>query len=442
MSMQRISASPESGAAMLRLAERLFPLHRTLVNRGYDASLRILQESLPLDIQAYPSGTPVWDWIIPQAWDVREAWVETLDGERLVDYADNILHLAAYSRPFSGEVSREELLPHLHSIPELPEAIPYDYLYYREDWRFCIPHSRLSRFDRDRYRVRVDVDLRPGELKAASCVIPGEIDQEIVFATYLCHPNLANDNLSGVVACTQLFQRLLREGVAPRHTLRLLIVPETIGAIAWLAHNEDAQRRIIGGFNVYDCGDRQPISYKRSSFGEARADRAAEFCLRRNHAAARILPWSPHGSDERQFNAPGVRLPFGAVMRGGAAGYPEYHTSLDTLDVLSAEHLADTVDTLLEILFLLDNDLTYASTCRGEPCLSRHQIRYPVFTHRQEQRISPVKALIHELDGEHSLLDICRKWDFDFEEIRELAKAFADAGVARLVPRGVEQSRA
>ena len=203
---------------MLRMAEELFPIHRTLVNRGYDESLALLQRHIPLEVQAYPSGTRVWDWVVPQAWDVREAWVETLNGQRVIDYAENILHLAAYSQPFSGELDREDLLRHLHSIPGMPEAIPYEFLYYRKDWRFCVPHKLLPSLDQERYRVHIDVDIRPGALKAASCVIPGESEQEIVFATYLCHPNLANDNLSGVVACVELFQRLLEAGVRPHHT--------------------------------------------------------------------------------------------------------------------------------------------------------------------------------------------------------------------------------
>ena len=220
-------------------------------------------------------------------------------------------------------------------------------------------------------------------------------------------------------------------------------MPETIGAIAWLANNEATQQRIIGGFNVYDCGDSRPVTYKQSYFGNARVDRAAEFCLRRSGRKHELL--APGARTVRMSDSSTPRecaCPLARSCAEAPPATPEYHTSLDSLDVLSAQALADTVDTLLEMLFLLDGDLTLASTCRGEPCLSRHNIQYPVYKHQEQHKTSPVKALVHELDGAHSLLDICNKWDFDFSEMYELAQAFVSAGVARPVARGVRESRA
>ncbi len=424
-----------AGPDMMRLAAELFPIHRTLVNSGYDRSLDIIGREIPLQIEAYPSGAKAWDWTIPMAWDVREAWVEDMDGRRLVDFADSNLHLAAYSEPFSGEVTREELFTHLSFLENQPSAIPFRYRYYTGGWEFCVRHDDLERFASDRYRVMVDVNVRPGELKAASCVIPGRTNHEILFTTYLCHPSLANDNLSGVVAGVNLFKHLL--GGEYHHTLRLLIVPETVGAIAWMAHNEDKLRDIAGGYVVYDCGDRANVSYKKSYFGDSRVDRAALHAMSRRESPGAVFEWSPHGSDERQFNAPGVRLPFGCVMRSGASSYPQYHTSLDTLDILSADSLADTVAFLAEALFILDNDLLYENTYRAEPFISAHDIVYPEYTFGKAQgKVDIVKAMIHELDGTNTLLDIAEKWGFRFEDVHEIAQAFKTAGLVRQASPG------
>lgn len=420
--------SARVGSATMDLAKRLFPIHRTLVNTGYDTSLDILGKELPLVIEKYPSGSKAWDWTIPDAWDVREAWIEDMDGNRIVDFAENNLHLSAYSQPFSGVVSKNELLDHLDSLEEQPDAIPFKYLYYSKDWRFSVTHNDLAKFTDDKYRVLVDVNQRPGELKAATCVIPGKSDKEIVFSTYLCHPSMANDNLSGVVATVGMFKELL--GQEFNHTLRLLIIPETVGAICWMANNEPLLPNIIGGYAIYNCGDRANISYKKSYFESDTIDQAAFHAMERRTDPGNIFEWSPHGSDERQFNAPGVRIPFGCVMRSGASNYPEYHTSLDTLDMLSEEALADTVEYLTDTLFILDNDLTFTNNYRAEPFMSQYDIEYPEYTFGKHWgKVNIIKAMLHEFDGSNSLLDITKKWDFRFEDVLSTALAFEKAGL-------------
>lgn len=412
---------------MMDLAGVLFGIHRTLVNKGYDDSLEIIGRDIPLQIDEYPSGMEVFDWVIPNAWNVREAWVKDVQGNKVIDFAENNLHLAAYSKPFSGVVTREELFRHLETLETQPEAIPFKYLYYKNDWKFCLRHTDMMRLTDDTYEVFIDVEDKPGFLKTASCVIPGKSKKEIVFSTYLCHPALANDNLSGVITLAYLFKKILGENF--NHTIRLLIVPETVGAIAWLAGNEDKLKNIIGGYVVYDCGDSADIQYKKSYFGDSVVDMAALHALK-NTEKGSVHEWIPSGSDERQFNAPGIRLPFGAVLRSGAANYKEYHTSLDGLDMIDGVYLKNTVEYLLQTLYALDNALVFKNRYRGEPFISKHDIEYPDFLYDKGYMYSnPVKIFMSECDGKMSLLDIAEKWNLRMEDVYATALQFEKASL-------------
>lgn len=422
--------------ALMDLAQQLFPIHRTLVNRGFDQSLEILQQHLPLTIDGYRSGTAVWDWVIPNAWDVNEAWIERLDGERLVDFRDSNIHLSAYSVPFDGVVTHEDLLKHVAIHPDLPDAIPYNYLYYNRDWQFNVTHHQFARFTDDHYRVRIDIDERPGELKVGSYRLPGETDDEFIISTYLCHPSMANDNLSGVLVATELMRQLSRLP-RRRQTWRLLILPETIGVLTWLSHNEELLPRIRGAYTVYNCGDSGPITYKQSWFPGADVDVAAAHVLRHYPTLggeARVIPWHPSGSDERQFNAPGVRIAGGSFMRTPPGEFAEYHTSLDTLDILDPDALLDSVQTLFRICRVHDENRILAPTYRGEPCFSRHEIEYPsYYDDRGDESKMLVKKLIYELDGRRSLLEIADRWNEPLHRVVDIVRSFERAGLAREV---------
>jgi aminopeptidase-like protein len=425
----------DDGAArkrdMMALARRLFPIHRTLINDGYDRSLGIVGETLPLEVLQYPSGGQVWDWVIPDAWDVREAYVEDSHGRRVVDFAHSNLHLSAYSLPFSGTVSRDELLRHVKSLPDRPDAIPYNYVYYRRDWQFNMAHRDVLRLTDERYRAHIDVFERPGALKIGSCCLPGTLGREIIFSTYLCHPSLANDNLSGVVVAAELFKVLSRLP-SRRYTYRLVILPETIGAITYLANHEADIPKTDGAFVVYDCGDPGAIHYKRSYFQASLVDRVASHVLRHYATGAVMLDWHPSGSDERQYNAPGVRIPAGSFMRSPPGEYLQYHTSLDTLEVLSEDALLDSVQTLYRFVQVLEADVALASCCRGEPCFSRHNMDYPSFhdDHGQEARYI-AKHLLYEFDGTRSLLEIADRLGLPMYQVAQVAGKFQEAGLVR-----------
>ncbi len=418
---------------MMALATELFPIHRTLVNQGYSDSLDIIRRELDIEVLRVPSGTAVWDWIVPNAWDVNEAYIENLQGHRLVDFADSNLHLSAYSVPFEGMVSRAELLEHVRTAPDRPDAIPYNFLYYRRDWEFNVAHDDLAKFTDDAYRVHIDVSERPGALEIGCCHLPGTSKRELLVSTYLCHPSLANDNLSGVVVAVALF-RLLAAMPERRYTYRLVIVPETIGAISYLSQFEDRLADVLGAYVVNSCGNRAGITYKRSYFGDARVDRVATHVLRHYTEGASVRDWRPFGSDERQFNAPGVRIPAGGFTRSPTTEFPEYHTSKDTLDVLSDDALLDSLQTLYRFVQVLERDVTYANAYRGEPCFARHEIEYPRYHEdKDDQRKYIVKKLVHEFDGSQSLLEIADKWDIPMDQAAFVADQFCAAGLVRPV---------
>jgi len=398
----------DNADSLWKLMASLYPIHRTLVNRGFQKSMEIIGREIPLRITKVPSGTKVWDWVVPDAWEVKEAYIEDMRGNRLVDFHKNNLHLAAYSVAFRGKVTRDELMKHLIWSDALPDAIPYAYEYYTHNWKFSIAKMDLSRLKDPEYTVVIDVDKKPGEMWLGDCLLPGETKQEIVLSTYLCHPSLANDSLSGVVCGVEIFKALsqIRQR---RFSYRLLIVPETVGCIAYLATHEDWIPKIEGGYVLTCCGDKGPVTYKKSYFASSLIDRAALHVLQkcRGDRSFRVQEFSPEGSDERQFNAPGVRVPFGSLMRTPYAEYAEYHTSKDDLSVVNPENLLDTVDVLLQILRVLDNNVTYKNKYRGEPFLSKHGLHIPFITTKDAGFLNQV--IIQETDGRQDILSIADK---------------------------------
>jgi aminopeptidase-like protein len=411
--------------SMFSLAKKLFPIHRTLVNRGFSNSLEIVKQDLDIEILEYPSGSEFWDWEVPNAWNVNEAFIADIHGNKLVDFTENNLHLSAYSQAFSGKISKDELLKHLNFIKDYPAAIPYNYLYYNQDrWEFNIAYNTLKYFNDDYFEVHIDVENEPGLLKIGSYYLPGQSEKEILISTYMCHPSMANDNISGVVVAAELF-KLLAVQEKLRYSYRLLILPETIGAITWLANHEAIIPDIIGGYVVCTCGDSGNVTYKESYFGNSLLDRIASHVLRHYCQDARIQHFHPSGSDERQYNAPGVRIPVGCLMRSPPGEFKQYHTSLDDLDLISEGALFQTLATLVRIIEVLEENATYKNRYRGEPCFSKYPIVYPEYRLGAEKlKRNIIKILTSELDGKSDLLGIADKWEIPFFDALEVADQF------------------
>ncbi len=397
--------------AMMSLMRRLFPICRSLTGEGARRTLDLLGERAPLERRRVPSGTRCFDWDVPLEWNIRDAFVKNSRGEKVIDFAVHNLHVVGYSTPVRARLSLAELQPHLHSRPDLPDAIPYRASYYREDWGFCLAHRQRERLPEDTYEVVIDSTLSPGHLDYAEVRLPGQDPREVFFSTYICHPSMANNELSGPVLLVTLLGLLGR--LSPlRYTYRALFAPETIGALAFLSqHLRELQATMAAGYVVTCVGDDGPYTYKRSRRGTTLADRAAEHVLR--HLAAgrpvTIQEFDPvEGSDDRQYGSPGINLPVGSLMRSPYGEYPEYHTSKDDLAFVSEQALADSLRVYLRVVETIEmNCHPLRTNPYGEPQLGRRGL-HPMMT-----RMGPftddtpaILTILAYADGGHDLIDI------------------------------------
>ena len=411
-----------SGDRMHALVRELYPVPRSITGDGLRTTLRRLAQEFPLTLHEVPSGTAVLDWVVPPEWNVREAWIEGPDGRRVVDMADHNLHLVGYSTPVQAALSLAELRPHLHSLPDQPERIPYRTSYYTPSWGFCLPHRVLEGLPDGSYAVRIDSTLdAAGSLTYAEGVVEGTDAGEVLISCHACHPSLANDNLSGLAVAVELARALADRH--PRFTYRFVFLPGTIGSITWLARNPDAADRIRHGLVLTGVGDPGGLTYKRSRRGTALVDRAATHVL--SHASgASVRDFTPWGYDERQYCSPGFDLPVGCLMRTPHGEYPEYHTSGDTPDLLTADALDDTLARLLDIVEVMEHDGTWVNTApRGEPQLGRRGLYRAVGGTALPDVEFAMLWVLNQSDGSHSLLDIAERSGLPFRTIHAAAEA-------------------
>lgn len=421
----RTFLSDTDGKEMMALIEELFPICRSITGNGVRESLAILQRYVPLEVNEVPSGTAVLDWTVPHEWNVRDAYIAGVDGTRIVDFAANNLHILQYSRPIDAVMPLAELRSHLRSLPDHPDWIPYCTSYYAEDWGFCLTHRQLSSLADGLYRVVIDADLAAGHLSYGELLIPGETDDTVLFSCHICHPSLANDNLSGIAVATMLALHI--KTLRPRHSYRFLFIPGTIGSITWLARNEDKVERIAHGVVLSCLGDAGGMTYKQSRRGNAAIDRIVAHVLAHDEVPHRIAPFIPYGYDERQYCSPGFNLPVGCLMRTPNGEYPEYHTSADNLSVLRPESLAHSLSVLRRIVAVIEEDAIYRSrNPKGEPQLGRRGLYSTIGGHGAA--IYDQMALLWVLnlaDGRHSLLDMAERAGLPFTTIRAAADALA-----------------
>lgn len=418
------SANPPSvttGEDLHALARRLWPLHRSLTGDGTRKTLQIIQEVLPgLVIHEVPSGTQVFDWVIPQEWTIRKARLTGPDGKVVVEYADNNLHVMGYSIPVEVSVDLSELEEHLHSIPEQPNAIPYVTSYYNPRWGFCLTDEVRKSLVPGTYQAHIDSALGPGSLTYGELVLPGESTDEIFISTYVCHPSMANNELSGPVVATGLAAYIAS---LPRHhyTYRFAFTPESVGAITYADRNlKVLQERVVAAINLSCIGDDRAYTYLASRNGNLRIDRTAQRTIR-TRANVREYSYLGRGSDERHYGAPGVDLPMISLMRSRYADYPEYHTSLDDLEsVVTPSGLQGGFELVRDVLTSMETEPVLVTTVRGEPQLGKRGLYHTVQKKSTPEKVMLRTNILAYADGHHTVSDMAELFDIPIASLRPM----------------------
>lgn len=415
------TSTHDAGHAIYDLAAEIYPICRSITGDGVRQTLAILARHIPLDIQEIPTGTRVFDWTIPREWNIREAFIEDANGRRIVDFAASNLHVVSCSVPLNARMSLEQLAPHIFTLPEQPNLIPYRTSYYAENWGFCMRHRDFVSLPRGDYHAVIDADLRDGRLTYGEFYLPGQSEEEVLLSAHICHPSLANDNCSGIALLVEMAKHLAAQ--PRRYSYRFVFAPGSIGAIAWLARNEARVHRIRHGLIVAGVGDAGGPTYKKSRRGDALIDRAMAHLIRQNYPEGEIVDYSPYGYDERQYCSPGFNLPVGLIQRSRFGTFPEYHTSADNLDFIRAEHLGGSFGLIADALDLVEEQRTVVSrNPKCEPQLGRRGL-YAAMGGGPEMpaRTMAMLWVLSLADGVHSLLDMAERAGLPFADIRNTA---------------------
>jgi aminopeptidase-like protein len=428
----------ETGRDLHSFAAELYPTCRSITGAGIRRTLASIANRIPLQTFDVPTGTPVLDWTVPKEWNIRDAYIKAArSGKRVVDFQCSNLHVLNYSLPLHATMPLSELKPHLFTLPESPDWIPYRTSYYQEDWGFCLSHNQMLALEDGDYEVCIDSTLESGHLTYGECYLPGRSTDEVLISTHACHPSLANDNLSGLTVATFLAQLL--SGQDHHYSYRFLFIPGTIGAITWLARNHESVGRIRHGMVLTCIGDAGGFHYKKSRRGNAEIDRAAAHVLRHQSEPSEVLEFSPYGYDERQYCSPGFNLPVGCLMRSVWGSFPEYHTSADNLAFIQPLQLAGSLRVCAAILDILEGNLRYRNLSPyGEPQLGRRNL-YRTGGGTPGLEISARLWVLNLSDGEHSLLDIAEQSGIPFASISDAARLLCESGLLAVVAGGAAQ---
>ena len=405
------SSRQPDGDGMYHLAEELFPIGRSLTGEGVRESLRIIQKHIPLEMHEVPTGASVFDWTVPYEWNVREAYIIDPYGNRLADYSKCNLHLLGYSEPIRKTVSKEELEEHLHSIPEQPDVIPYVISYYEKRWGFCLADQQRQNLPAGNYQVVIDATLEPGALTYGSLYLPGDKQSEILLSASICHPSLANNELSGPVLLTWIAKYLCSRKNR-RLSYRIVFVPETIGSLCFVSQNlETLQSRVIAGYVLTCIGDSGPFSYLSSRPGDCLSDHVATQYLEEHYPHFRRYSYLDRGGDERQYGFPGIDLPIGSIMRTKYLEYPEYHTSADNLALLSPSSFQESFEVVCGILKRLEAARIFRVRTKGEPQLGRRGLYPTLSTISSRSVVEDMMNVLAYCDGRHDLTWISKHLD-------------------------------
>lgn len=417
----------------------LFPICRSLTGDGNRETLAYLNKILDgkLTIYEVTTGYQAFDWTVPKEWKIREAWIKNESGEKIVDFAVNNLHLVGYSTPIDTTISLDELQQHLYSLPDQPDAIPYVTSYYKERWGFCVTDNFRKTLKNEKYHCFIDSELFDGSLTYADLIIQGETEDEIFLSTYFCHPSMANNELSGPTVTTALIKWLLEE--KRRYTYRIIFIPETIGSLVYLSKNlEIMKKRTKAGFVITCVGDNRTYSLLRSRLGNTLADKAALSILKEYNNKNNGETWVEYsflsrGSDERQYGAPGIDLPVVSIMRTKYGEYPEYHTSLDNLELVTSEGLLGAYNVIKQTIIALEKNKTYQVQCLGEPQLGKRGLYPTISTKNSGNEVRNMMNFIAYCDGKHDLFDIQDRIGISIDELFAITEKLEKSGLIKTV---------
>jgi len=414
-----------SSSVIEQLFDELWPICRSVTGEGLRESFNILQKIIPLNLYEVPSGSQVFDWTVPDEWNINKAYIITPEGKKIADFEVNNLHVVNYSTPVDKELTFEELDPHLYYKKDLPQAIPYITSYYKKRWGFCLKYDTYKDLPRDGiYRVKIDSSFKKGSLTYGDLLLPGELEDEILFSSYLCHPSMANNELSGPITLAFLYQEL-KKVKNRKYSIRFVIAPETIGAICYLHKNKtDLLNKIKAGFVLTCCGDDGSITYKKTRREESITDRVTEHVLENSNQDFDTLPFDPLGSDERQYSSPGFNLPVGVMMRTPFSKYPQYHTSLDNKNLMNFDKMVELIKVIVDIVKSFDLNAPYINQIKyGEPFLGKRNLFEDLSTKLSHSDLIKLRMrLLNFLDGERDLLSICDKYGYSILEIENEIK--------------------
>jgi aminopeptidase-like protein len=403
--------------------DRLWPINRSLTGEGNRETLKIISEIIPLKIHEVPSGTQCFDWTVPPEWNTKEAWIKDEKGNTIVDFKNNNLHLLGYSEPFEGLLSFEELREHLYTLPDQPDLIPYLTSYYSRRWGFCLTHNQLNILDTStKYQVKIESTLDDkGSMTYGDLVIKGKSEKEILFTTYICHPSLASNELSGPLVTSFIYDQLKNRDMY--YSYRFVFAPETIGSIAYLSvHGEHLKKNLEAGFVVTCIGDAGNFTYKKSRRSTTLVDRAVQLILQQTEDEFTIKEFAPIGSDERQYCSPGFNLPVGSLMRTMYGEFPEYHTSGDNKDFICFEAMEASIDKFMDIIDLMEMNQKYINQFPNcEPQLGKRGL-YPSLSEKNKAiEIESMMWILNYADGEHDLIEIIEKSKIDYRTILKVS---------------------
>jgi aminopeptidase-like protein len=434
MSISRLKTSlniNEVGKEMYQLMSELYPICRSITGNGVRETLDKIKRIVPIEVHEVASGTKAFDWTVPKEWNIKDAYVKNSKGERIIDFKKSNLHVLNYSVPVQKKVSLGELKEHLFTLADHPDWIPYRTSYYSENWGFCISHNQFIKLEEDTYEVCIDSSLGNGHLTYGEYYIKGEISDEVLISTHICHPSLCNDNLSGIVLATSLAKYLSQASL--RYSHRFLFIPGTIGSITWLCLNEPKVSKIKHGLVVVCVGDSGGFTYKKTRQQDADIDKIVTHVLRDSDNDFEIIDFFPYGYDERQYCSPGFDLPVGCLMRTPHGQFPEYHTSADNLDFVKPENLAISFSIYLAVLNILENNKKYVNqNPKCEPQLGKRGLYHKIGGHDDSKAFQLAMLWVLNLsDGKNSLMDISERAKLGFDLIKEVADTLAEHGLLK-----------